>query len=245
MAELSQFQKVHKSTILKEIKRLIELGVLEWQPASEWAAPSFIQPKKNGEVRFLTDFRKLNERLVRKPFPLPKISVVLQELEGFTYATALDLNMGYYTIRLDPDASRICTIIFPWGKYSYKRLPMGIAGSPDIFQSKMSDLMMSLEYVRTYLDDLLIISKESLVNHLKMLRLVLIKLREAGLKVNANKSKFCALEIEYLGYILTREGIKPQTKKVQSILALHPPSNVKELRRFLGMVQYYRDMWKN
>ena len=223
----------------------MELGVLEWQPASEWAAPSFIQPKKNGEVRFLTDFRKLNKMLVRKPFPLPKISVVLQELEGFTYATSLDLNMGYYTIRLDPDASKICTIIFPWGKYSYKRLPMGIAGSPDIFQSKMSDLMMSLEYVRTYLDDLLIISKESLGNHLEMLRLVLIKLREAGLKVNANKSKFCALEIEYLGYILTREGIKPQTKKVQSILALHPPSNVKELRRFLGMVQYYRDMWKN
>ena len=168
--------KVHKQTILKEIERLMELGVLEWQPASEWAAPSFIQPKKNGEVRFLTDFRKLNERLVRKPFPLPKISVVLQELEGFTYATALDLNMGYYTIRLDPDASRICTIIFPWGKYSYKRLPMGIAGSPDIFQSKMSDLMMSLEYVRTYLDGLLIISKESLENHLEMLRLVLIKL---------------------------------------------------------------------
>ncbi len=62
--------------------------------------------------------------------------MVLQEIEGFSYATALDLNMGYYTIRLDPDASKICTIIFPWGKYSYKRLPMGIAGSPDIFQEK-------------------------------------------------------------------------------------------------------------
>ena len=99
--------RVHKETILKEIKRLVELGVIEWQPTSEWAAPSFIQPKKNGTVRFLTDFRRLNERLVRKPFPLPKISTVLQELEGFTFATALDLNMGYYTIRLDPDASRI------------------------------------------------------------------------------------------------------------------------------------------
>ena len=87
--------KVHKDTIMKEIKRLIELGVLEWQPSSEWAAPSFIQPKKNKTVRFLTDFRELNKRLVRKPFPLPKISTVLQELEGFTFATALDLNMGY------------------------------------------------------------------------------------------------------------------------------------------------------
>jgi hypothetical protein len=162
--------RVHKDTIMKEIKRLIELGVLEWQPSSEWAAPSFIQPKKNGTVRFLTDFRELNKRLVRKPFPLPKISTVLQELEGFTFATALDLNMGYYTIRLDPDASRICTIIFPWGKYSYKRLPMGVAGSPDIFQSKMSELMATLEFVRTYLDDLLCITKGDLKDHLSRLK---------------------------------------------------------------------------
>ncbi len=76
----------------------------------------------------------------------------LQEIEVFSYATALDLNMGYYTIRLDPDASKICTIIFPWGKYSYKQLPMVIAGSPDFFQGKMSELMESLEYVRVYLD---------------------------------------------------------------------------------------------
>jgi hypothetical protein len=64
---------------------------------SEWAAPLFIQPQKNGTVQFLMDLRRLNEHLVRKPFPLPKISTVLQELEGFTYAIALDFNMGYYT----------------------------------------------------------------------------------------------------------------------------------------------------
>ena len=206
---------------------------MEWQPESEWAAPSFIQPKKNKTVRFLTDFRELNKRLVRKPFPLPKISTVLQELEGFTFATALHLNMGYYTIRLDPTSSRICTIIFPWGKYSYKRLPMGIAGSPDIFQSKMSELMATLEFVRTYLDDLLCITKGDLTDHLTKLRMVFDKLQDAGLKVNADKSNFCATETEYLGYI----------NKVQAILALTSPSNVKELRRFLGMVKYYRNLW--
>jgi hypothetical protein len=72
---------------------------------------------------------------------------MLQELEGFTYATALDLNMGYYTFRLDPAAFEMCTIIFPWGKYSYKRLPMGFGGSANIFQAKMMDLMASLKYV--------------------------------------------------------------------------------------------------
>ena len=235
--------KIHQVVLKKELKRLCELGVLEWQPSSEWASPSFIIAKKNNTVRLLSDFRQVNKRLVRKPFPLPKISTVFQEIEGFSFATTLDLNMGYYTIRLDTDASRICTIIFPWGKYSYKRLPMGIAGSPDIFQEKMSDLMASLEFVKTYLDDLLIISRGSLEDHLEKLMEVLSRLQDAGLKINAAKSKFCALETEYLGYIITRDGVKPQANKVQAILALTPPKNVKELRSFLGMVQYYRDIW--
>jgi hypothetical protein len=103
--------------------------------------PSFIIPKKDKTVHFLSDFWEVNKRLLRKPFAIPKISTVLQEIKRFSFATALNLNMGYYTIRLDPDASKICTILFPWGKYSYKRLPMGIVGSPDIFQGKMSELM--------------------------------------------------------------------------------------------------------
>jgi hypothetical protein len=120
--------------------------------------------------------------------------MVLQELEGFTFATALDLNMGYYTIRLDPDASRMCTIIFHWEKYSYKRLPMGIVGSPDIFLSKMSELMETLEYVQAYLDDLLCISRNSLEDHHK--KEVPRHLHDVGLKVNAEKLTFCTLEID-------------------------------------------------
>jgi len=120
---------------------------------------------------------------------------------------------------------------------------MGYAGSPDIFQAEMMDLMESLEYARAYIDNLLVITRGTLEDHLEKLGEVLRRLREAGLKVNAAKSFFCTHEIEYLGYILTRGGIKPQPKKVQAILVLNPPNNVKELRHFLGMVQYYRDMW--
>ncbi len=120
---------------------------------------------------------------------------------------------------------------------------MGKADSPDIFQAKMSELMVALEFVRTYLDDLLCITKASLDDHLDHLRLVLTRLQEVGLKVNAPKSKFCAEETEYLGYILTRTGIKPQLKKVQAILAISTPKSVKDLHSFQGMVQYYRDLW--
>jgi hypothetical protein len=100
-----------------------------------------------------------------------------------------------------------------------------------------------LEFVRAYLDNLLCISKLSLEDHLAKLEVVLGRLREAGLKVNAAKSTFCTLEIEYLGYIVTRDGIKPQSNKAQAILAIKPPTGVKQLRHFLGMVQYYRDLW--
>ena len=107
---------------------------VERQRESEWGSPTLITPKNDHTVRVVLDFRRLNKMLVRKPFPLPKISTTIMQLKGFTYATALDLNMGYYTIRIDAKASEMCTIIFPWGKYSYQRLPMGISGAPDIFQ---------------------------------------------------------------------------------------------------------------
>jgi hypothetical protein len=129
------------------------------------------------------------------------------------------------------------------GKYSYKRLPKDIAGSPDIFQGKMLELLESLEFVRACLDNLLCISKLSLEDHLEKIEEVLRQLPDAGLKVNAAKLTFCALEIEYLGYVLTRDSIKPQSNKVQAILAIKLPTGVRQLRHFLGMVQYYRDLW--
>jgi hypothetical protein len=102
----------------------------------------------------------------------------------------------------------------------------------------------NLEFIQTYLDDLLTKTKLDLSDHLDKLKKVLIRLRDAGLKVNAEKSKFCTHEMEYLKYILTRDGItKPQSKKIEAILAINPPTNVKELHRFLGMEQYYKDMW--
>ncbi len=102
--------------------------------------------------------------------------------------------------------------------------------------------MESLEYVQASLDDLLYISRNSLEDHLEKLDKVLRQLCNAGLKVNAEKLTFCTPEIEYLGYILTRDGIKPQSNKVQANLVIQPPKGVKQLRHFLGMVQYYRDL---
>jgi hypothetical protein len=109
----------------------------------------------------------------------------------------------------------------------------------------MSELMDDLEYIRVYIDDLLVLTKGSYEDHLEKLDEVLKRLEKAGLKVNAKKSFFAREELEYLGFWITRNGIQPLPKKVEAIQRLAPPTNKKELRGFIGLVNYYRDMWKN
>jgi hypothetical protein len=127
----SQEQKLKE-----EIQRLVDYKVLRKINRSEWACPMFTVTKPDGSLRSLADLRELNKRIKRKPFPIPKIQDILQKLEGFMWATKLDLNMGYYHMVLSPNASRLCTIVLPWEKYEYLRLPMGLCNSPDIFQEK-------------------------------------------------------------------------------------------------------------
>jgi len=227
----------------EEIERMCAHGVLRKVNRSEWGFPAFTIPKKDGTLRSIADLRELNKRIKRKPFPIPKIQDMLQKLEGFMYATSLDLNMGYYHILLSLNSSRYCTIVLPWGKYEYLRLPMGLCNSPDIFQEKMGELFAGLEFARAYIDDLLVISTSTLADHLDKLDQVLKRLQDAGLKVNASKSFFAREELEYLGYWITQEGIKPLSKKVEAINNLAVPKTQKQVRTFIGMVNYYRDMW--
>ena len=235
--------KCHLETLKMEVQRLCEIGVLKKVNRSEWAAPTFIIPKKDGTVRFISDFRELNKRIKRKPYPIPHIQDMLLNLEGFQYATSLDLNMGYYHIELSPHSKELCTIVLPFGKFEYQRIPMGLCNSPDIFQEKMSELMDGLEFVRTYIDDLLCITKGTFDDHLDKLERVFARLQQAGLKVNARKSFFAREQLEYLGYWITREGIQPVKDKVASIMNIAEPKTRKQLRSFLGVVNYYRDMW--
>jgi hypothetical protein len=155
-----------------EINRLTKIDIFEKAYDSKWAAPTFVKQKKTGDIRILTDFRGLNACLIRTPFPLPKISDLLQRLTGFRYASAIDLSMGYYHIPLDEYSAKLCTTILPWGKYHYRRLPMGIKNSPDIFQAVINDLLGDLDFVQVYLDDILITSSGSFQDHLKKLKIV-------------------------------------------------------------------------
>jgi hypothetical protein len=219
---------IHEKTLKVEIDRLVELGVLKWTKADEWAAPTFLFPKKDGSVRFISDFRKLNEWLHRAPYPIPKLQDLLHELKGFMCATSLDLNMGHCHIKLNPDAQKYCTIIAQWGCLSYLRLPMGVSSSADIFQERMTKLMRGLEFVRCCIDDLLIVSKGAYFDHLFKLDEVLRRVRQAGLNVNAKKSFFAKSELECLGSWVTCKGIQPMPKKVDAMMQLQEPKTRKQ-----------------
>jgi hypothetical protein len=180
------------------------------------------------------------------PISYSKDGGMIHSMEGFTFASVLDLNMGYYHIKLDADAQKLCTIVFPWGKYKYKRLAMGIKIAPDVIQNVMSKLIQDMEYVKPYLDDLFIVTNNSFKDHLLKLEMVLARLSTAGMRVNISKSKFFAEQIEYLGYWITRQGIQPMRNKVeilQSLILRHPKQEKNtELRQFIGIVNYYCNM---
>ena len=120
---------------------------------------------------------------------------------------------------------------------------MGLCDSPDIFQEKMSELFDGLDFVRTHIDDLLTLTKETFGDHLEKLERVLFRLKESGLKANAKKPFFAKPELKCLGHWITHDGIEPLPDKAKAILALDAPQNQRELCSFIGIVNYYRDMW--
>ena len=152
--------------------------------------------------------------------------------------------MGFYHIELTPNSSVLRTIILPWGKYEYLKLPMGLANSPDIFQEKMGDLFADLENARAYIDNLLVLTKGNWEEHLAKLDKVLTRLFRAGLKVNIKKSFLGKHKLEYLGYWISQDGVQPLKKKVEAILKITEPTTKKKLRSFIGIINYYYYMWK-
>ncbi|NRA93585.1 MAG: reverse transcriptase family protein [Psychroserpens sp.] len=214
-----------------ELNRMKALGVIEeiTEP-TDWCAPMVPILKREGKIRICADFKNLNKYLKRERYVLPTMDDMLHKLSGSKLFSKVDLSSGFWQIPLDPDTAKLTTFITPFGRFFYKRLPFGISSAPEIFQRVMTEILQNSPAI-CYIDDTLIYSKDE-SSHDKHIQETLNKLRKAGIKLNKEKCEFRKEEIKFLGYVINKEGIKPDVDKVKAIQALAEPTDVSGLKNF-------------
>ena len=196
--------------------------------------------KRDGTHRFCVDYRGLNDVTKTDSFPLPRIEDLLDMLGQARYFSTLDLASGFWQIRMHTYSQEKTAFVTPQGLYEFRVMPFGLTNAPAVFQRLMQQVISSLnldsevEFVSLYIDDILIFSR-TLEEHLVHLQRVIERVVEVGLKLKPSKCKFVRKELEYLGHIVSQEGLKPNPRLVDAVRDFPKPTTVQETRRFIGL----------
>ena len=234
-----------KDKVGEELVRLKEAGVIEEVSNSVWATPIVPILKKDGSVRICGDYKiTLNKVFKLDSYPIPRIDDLYANLAGGKMFLTLDLSNAYLQMPLSNESKPYTTINTHLGLFQYNRLCFGIASAPAIFQRVMDNLLKGLKHVSGYLDDILI-TGSSERDHTDNVSMVLHRLKEAGIRINEKKCQFMKKEVEYLGYLINKEGLKPVPRKMEAITEAQTPQNTTQLRAYLGMLNYYSKFLKN
>jgi hypothetical protein len=190
------------------------------------------------------DYRSVNKATISQRIPVPRIDECLEQLDGAQYFSSIDLQTGFHQQRLTDSDSDKTTITTRYGQFLWKVIPFGLKNSGAQFMKMMNDVLK--EYIDkiciVYIDDVLIFTKDQDVEvHKKHVHMIMETLDEAGSVVNKNKCKFNRKSLTSLGYeVIDNVGVRPSPKKVEAILSWLVPKNVQDVRRFIGMCQYYK-----
>ena len=231
--------------IAKQMHNLEELGIIV-PSSSPHNSPLHVVPKKDDEAgnkryRVVADFRILNAKTIDDRFPLPRISDILDRLGGAQYFSVFDLANGFHQIPMAPEDRAKTAFTTPDGHYEYLRMPFGLKNAPATFQRLMNHVLRGLigKELFVYLDDVVVYSR-TLAEHKHRLERFFERLREHNLTLQTEKAKFLKDKVIYLGHIIAADGVRPNPEKIKAVAEFPVPKTRKNLKQFLGLVNYYR-----
>jgi hypothetical protein len=223
-----------------QLKELLDLGLIR-PSVSPWGAPVIFIRKKDGSWRLCIDYRQLNKATIKNQYPLPRIDDLFDQMKGATVFSKIDLRSGYHQLRIKEDDVPKTAFKMRFGHYEFTVLPFGLTNAPGVFMSLMNGVFREYldKFVQVFIDDILIYSR-TMEEHDEHLRLVLQCLREHKLYGKLSKCSFYQSRIHYLGHVISGEGIAVDPAKVEAIMEWPAPTNVTEVRSFMGLAGYYR-----
>ncbi len=225
----------------KQLNELIEKKFI--QPSkSPYGAPVLFVKKKDGSMRMCVDYRALNKLTIKNKYPLPRVDELLDRLHGAKFFSKIDLRSGYHQVRIVEGDVLKTAFRTRYGHFEYLVLPFGLTNAPATFMHLMQQIYRPYldEFVLVFLDDILVYSKTE-DEHLKHVKLVLDKLRENQLYARSSKCAFFKQRIDFLGYVVTKNGITMDASKVTAIVDWPSPlRNQRDVRSFMGLAGYYR-----
>ena len=229
----------YKEEVKAQIDKLLELGILR-PSTSPWSSGIITVRKKDGRVRICVDFRAVNGITEPDPYQMPLIEELLDILGSAKFISKVDLNKGFHQIPIagqDMLKTAFCT---PWGKFEYTVMPFGLRNGPAVFQRLMDQVLhQDSERAVVYIDDIGIFSS-TWEDHCRDIRLVLTRLKDAGLTANVSKCCWGHTHCEFLGHLVGEGMVSPADLKVQAVRQFTRPGTKKQVRQFLGLTGYYR-----
>ena len=228
-----------KDAISQELDRLEKQGIISKVPHSQWATPIVPVPKKDGKFHICGDYKvTVNQALSVEEFPLPTPEELFSTLSSGKIFSKLDLSQAYLQLPIEDNSKPYLTINTHQGLYAYNQLPFGISSAPAIFQKLMDTVLQGIPGVCCYIDDILVSTSDEDSHHC-ILEQVFTRLTTHGFRLKLEKCEFLLKSIEYLGHVITKDGIELVPSKVEAIVKAPPPANVQQLRSFLGLINYY------